>query len=95
MNPGWAGVGEALRNSLLLGGVNMIYFLRARTEERHLSRDPTYVEYALWMNEHGLFAFIGRWFPLLRYKPPAKTPSSEQPTTRMDAEPRELSTSTD
>jgi protein-S-isoprenylcysteine O-methyltransferase Ste14 len=91
----WLGVGEAVRNSLLLGGVNMIYFMRAKTEERHLSRDPTYVEYALWMNEHGLFAFIGRWFPLLRYKPPAKTAPSEQPTARMETEPRELSTSTD
>jgi protein-S-isoprenylcysteine O-methyltransferase Ste14 len=70
---------EALRNSLLLGGVNMIYFMRAKTEERHLSRDPTYVQYALWMNEHGLLAFIGRWFPLLRYKPPATAarPSAE------------------
>jgi protein-S-isoprenylcysteine O-methyltransferase Ste14 len=65
------GATEAIRNSILLGGVNMIYFLRAKTEERHLSRDPTYVEYALWMNEHGLLSFIGRWFPLLKYKPPA------------------------
>ena len=49
----------------------MIYFLRARTEEAHLSQDPTYVEYALWMNEHGKLAFLGRWFPLLKYKAPA------------------------
>lgn len=70
-HPGLQGFAEAVRNSLLLGGVNMIYFLRAKTEERHLSRDPTYVEYALWMNEHGLLAFVGRWFPLLRYKAPA------------------------
>jgi protein-S-isoprenylcysteine O-methyltransferase Ste14 len=70
-------VTEAIRNSLLLGGVNMIYFLRAKTEERHLSRDPTYVEYALWMNDHGVLAFLGRWFPLLKYKPPA----SYQPAT--------------
>jgi protein-S-isoprenylcysteine O-methyltransferase Ste14 len=70
---------EAIRNSLLLGGVNMVYFLRAKTEERHLSRDPTYVQYALWMNEHGLLAFIGRWFPLLRYKPPPTTRPAPKP----------------
>jgi protein-S-isoprenylcysteine O-methyltransferase Ste14 len=64
---------EAVRHCVLLGCVNMIYFLRAKTEERHLSRDPTYVAYALWMNEHGLFAFVGRWFPLLRYTPPEGT----------------------
>ncbi len=62
---------EVVRHCLLLGCVNMIYFLRAKTEERHLSRDPTYVAYALWMNEHGMLSFVGRWFPLLRYKPPA------------------------
>jgi protein-S-isoprenylcysteine O-methyltransferase Ste14 len=61
---------EAARHCVLLACVNMIYFLRAKTEERHLSRDPTYVAYALWMNEHGLFAFLGKWFPLLRYTPP-------------------------
>jgi protein-S-isoprenylcysteine O-methyltransferase Ste14 len=67
------GAAETFRHCLLLGCVNMIYFLRAKTEERHLSRDPTYVAYALWMNEHGLLAFMGRWFPVLRYKPPAET----------------------
>ena len=40
---GWI---QAVQSCLLLGGVNLIYFLRARTEERHLSRDPVYREYA-------------------------------------------------
>jgi protein-S-isoprenylcysteine O-methyltransferase Ste14 len=62
---------EAVQRCIGLGCVNMIYFLRAKTEERHLSRDPTYVAYALWMNEHGALAFVGRWFPLLRYRAPA------------------------
>jgi protein-S-isoprenylcysteine O-methyltransferase Ste14 len=70
------GAAETFRHCLLLGCVNMIYFLRAKTEERHLSRDPTYVAYAMWMNEHGMLAFLGRWFPLLRYKPPAEAPSA-------------------
>jgi protein-S-isoprenylcysteine O-methyltransferase Ste14 len=63
---GWL---DALRSSVLLGGVNVIYFLRAKTEERHLSRDPTYVAYALWMNEHGLLRFL-KHVPLFRYVPP-------------------------
>ncbi|WP_255875988.1 isoprenylcysteine carboxylmethyltransferase family protein [Microbulbifer elongatus] len=58
---------EALRQSLLLLMVNFIYFMRARTEERHLAWDPTYVAYARYIGERGIFAFIGRRFPLLRF----------------------------
>lgn len=46
----------AVKGCLLLGLVNMIYFLRARTEERHLAEDPVYVAYAAWISEHGLIA---------------------------------------
>jgi isoprenylcysteine carboxyl methyltransferase (ICMT) family protein YpbQ len=62
---------ESLRSCFALGCVNMMYFMRAKTEEAHLSRDPVYVQYALWMNEHGLLSFVGRWFPIFRYKAPA------------------------
>ena len=58
---------DALRQSLLLLMVNFIYFMRARTEERHLSWDPTYVAYAHYIAERGTFAFLGRWFPILRF----------------------------
>ncbi|MDX5360119.1 MAG: isoprenylcysteine carboxyl methyltransferase [Alphaproteobacteria bacterium] len=51
---------EALRLSLLLAGVNLIYYLRARTEERHLRRDPVYVAYADWIAEHGALARLRR-----------------------------------
>jgi isoprenylcysteine carboxyl methyltransferase (ICMT) family protein YpbQ len=64
------GVLDAIRHSILLGCINTIYFLRARTEEKHLSRDPTYVAYALWMNEHGALRFLGRLIPALKYKAP-------------------------
>ena len=64
------GVLDAIRHSLLLGCINTIYFLRARTEEKHLSRDPTYVAYALWMNDHGALRFLGRLIPALKYKAP-------------------------
>jgi len=52
---------ESLRHCVLLLALNGIYVLRAWTEERHLSRDPVYVAYALWMREHGIF----RWLNLL------------------------------
>lgn len=51
---------ERLRLCLLMLGVNFIYFMRAKTEERHLSVDPTYVEYAKWIDEHGIFWWL-RW----------------------------------
>jgi hypothetical protein len=44
----------AVKGCLLLGIVNAIYFVRARTEERHLSQDPVYAAYARWIAEHGL-----------------------------------------
>lgn len=51
---------ETLRHVLLLLMLNGIYFVRAKTEERHLSRDPVYVEYAAWIDKHGLFAILKR-----------------------------------
>jgi protein-S-isoprenylcysteine O-methyltransferase Ste14 len=68
-----AGFDQAIRHCLLLVGVNVIYFLRARTEERHLSRDPVYIAYALWIEEHGLLRAIGRALPFLRYTPPVRS----------------------
>ncbi len=65
---GWS---TALRNCCLLCLVNLIYYARARTEERHLSRDPTYVAYALWINEHGLLRRVTRALPFMRYRAPA------------------------
>jgi protein-S-isoprenylcysteine O-methyltransferase Ste14 len=58
----------ALQTSLLLVGINAIYFGRARTEERHLSEDPAYVAYALAMNERSVFRGLARILPVLRYK---------------------------
>jgi protein-S-isoprenylcysteine O-methyltransferase Ste14 len=60
-------VGAAVKRCLGLAMMNFIYFMRARTEERHLSRDPTYVQYALWMNQHGVLRLLNR-VPLLRYR---------------------------
>lgn len=65
-------VGETIARCAMLLGVNLLYYLRAKTEERHLSRDPAYVQYALWVEQHGLLRFVKR-LPLLRhlaYRPP-------------------------
>ena len=70
---GSQGTMAALRSCCLLAMLNLVYYARARTEERHLSRDPNYVAYALWMNDHGLFRRVGARLPFLRYR--AKTQS--------------------
>ena len=63
---------DALRNCCLIALLNLVYYLRARTEENHLSlRDPDYVAYALWMEQNGIMSWVGRLFPIFRYKPPA------------------------
>jgi protein-S-isoprenylcysteine O-methyltransferase Ste14 len=63
----------SLKRCIALGIINFMYFKRARTEERHLSRDPIYVAYAVWMNDHGVLRFLNR-IPLFRYQPPPKPP---------------------
>jgi len=63
-------IAAAAQHCALLLLLNGVYLLRARTEERHLSRDPRYVAYALWMNEHGLLRGLGRLVPALRYRAP-------------------------
>lgn len=57
----------ALKHTLYLGIITYIYYLRARTEENHLSNYPEYVQYASWINENGLFSFITKRVPALRY----------------------------
>ncbi|MGE8580504.1 MAG: isoprenylcysteine carboxylmethyltransferase family protein, partial [Burkholderia contaminans] len=36
-----------------LVAINLIYYTRAKTEERHLMRDPDYRAYAEWIEQHG------------------------------------------
>lgn len=57
----------ALKHTAVLGFITFIYYLRALTEENHLSNYPEYVQYARWINEHGLFSFITKHFPSLQY----------------------------
>ncbi|WP_421707146.1 methyltransferase family protein [Algihabitans sp.] len=51
---------QTIQNCLLLLSVNLIYWLRARTEEWHLRQDPVYRDYLAWIAEHGLLERLGR-----------------------------------
>jgi protein-S-isoprenylcysteine O-methyltransferase Ste14 len=55
--------GEAVRSCLLLLALNGVYWLRAKTEERHLSRDPVYRQYSRYIDRHGLFRSLRRISP--------------------------------
>jgi protein-S-isoprenylcysteine O-methyltransferase Ste14 len=44
---------DAIRNTVLLGIVSGVYYWRALTEEKHLSADPAYRDYAAWMERNG------------------------------------------
>ncbi|MCG3776215.1 MAG: hypothetical protein JW395_3067 [Nitrospira sp.] len=48
----------AVKPFVMLGFVNLIYLLRAKTEERHLSQDPVYREYSEFIRQHGLFSYL-------------------------------------
>ncbi|MEX3760758.1 isoprenylcysteine carboxylmethyltransferase family protein [Paraburkholderia phenoliruptrix] len=54
---GWR---AALSHCAALVAVNLIYFVRAKTEERHLMSDPDYRAYAEWIDRNGLFARMAR-----------------------------------
>ncbi len=56
---GWR---AAVTHCAALPAVNMLYFLRATTEEKHLMNDPKYREYAAWIARNGVFAKLSRVF---------------------------------
>lgn len=60
---GWQ---AAVLHSLMLAGVNAVYVLRAKTEERHLMQDPAYRAYAGWIARHGVLARLVRAMPWKR-----------------------------
>jgi len=78
---------DALRRSLLLLLLNFIYYVRAKTEERHLGLDPLYRQYSRWIEAHGLLracnrvpvlGSLARWRPSFgAYVTPA--PLNDQP----------------
>lgn len=61
---------DVIRNCALLTAVAGVYYWRARTEEKHLSADPAYRDYAAWMERNApiprLVNSIGR---MIRSRP--------------------------
>jgi protein-S-isoprenylcysteine O-methyltransferase Ste14 len=53
-------VGTSIRRCAMLLLLNGFYFLRAKTEEAHLSQDPVYVQYKNWMKRNGFFSLFRR-----------------------------------
>ncbi|MBB3345180.1 isoprenylcysteine carboxylmethyltransferase family protein [Luteimonas sp. RC10] len=49
-----SGAMTAIWHCTALLAINLIYFIRARTEESHLSQDPAYQAYCAWISAHGL-----------------------------------------
>jgi hypothetical protein len=80
---------QTLRCCVLLCMLNGIYYLRAKTEERHLSLDPVYQQYARWIELHGLLrglnripgiGALARWRPsFAAYSSPARFTSDASP----------------
>lgn len=70
--------GDAVRNTVLLALVSGVYYWRARTEERHLGRDPVYRAYFEWMEAHGPWPRLTR--RLLRRGPLADPVGSAEVT---------------
>ncbi|MEN9561206.1 MAG: hypothetical protein RIQ56_479 [Candidatus Parcubacteria bacterium] len=57
-----------LRYMILWGFVCVIYALRGLAEEKLLSKDPEFVRYALWIDKHGMFAWVGRFLPIMTFE---------------------------
>lgn len=56
------------RNFMGLGFVSLIYYLRAKTEERHLSKFPEYRAYCDWIAVNGLLPRCQKWFSNFKFK---------------------------
>ena len=61
------GVVGAAWAMFLFGLICLLYYVRARTEENHLSIHEDYVRYAELMNERSVFSGLARYLPFLRY----------------------------
>lgn len=63
----WKGIDGAAWTMFLFGLICLLYYIRARTEENHLSIHEDYVRYAELMNERSVFSPVARLLPFLRY----------------------------
>ncbi len=62
------GISGVITSTTALAFLTFIYYLRAKTEEIHLTQNhPEYKEYALWMNDHGIFKWFTKKLPFMAY----------------------------
>jgi protein-S-isoprenylcysteine O-methyltransferase Ste14 len=61
-------ISDSFRSTLLFAAVCVLYTLRAYREERLLSQDPAYVDYALWIDSHGTFRWIAIVLPSMSFQ---------------------------
>ncbi len=54
---------DNLRATLMLALLNLIYYMRAKTEEKHLSEEPAYRIYSRWIKRFGL---VGTFQKIIR-----------------------------
>jgi protein-S-isoprenylcysteine O-methyltransferase Ste14 len=83
---------DAVRTTILMSVVSGVYFWRAKTEERHLKRDPDYVVYWEWMERNGALPRFFQWLfgrkkavavaptPVEAIAPPRRRPSRAKKT---------------
>lgn len=62
------GILNSVQSAILFLLVCAIYVGRALSEERLLATDPDYVKYALYMDDHSIFAFVGKLFPIMTFR---------------------------
>lgn len=62
------GVLDMVQSGILFLLVCAIYLGRSISEEKLLATDEKYVRYALYMDEKSIFAFLGRWFPIMTFR---------------------------
>ncbi|WP_180138031.1 isoprenylcysteine carboxylmethyltransferase family protein [Acinetobacter sp. YH12043] len=55
---------DLIHNFLAMSAISLIYYLRAKTEEKHLLRFPEYQQYYQWVEQHGFFAKIKKWLKI-------------------------------
>jgi hypothetical protein len=81
---------DSVRRTLMLVALNFVYYLRSKTEERHLSLDPVYVRYANWIDEHGVLRWLNRIpliGPLARWRPKFATYNPPTPFEDLEVRP--------
>jgi hypothetical protein len=60
---------DAVRATVLLAAVSGVYYIRAKTEEKHLGADPAYREYSEWMERNAPVPRLVAWVTGWTFKP--------------------------